>query len=177
MDRPKYSLILGQLFPIWPSQGFHFCFIGRERWLRISYFLAHLPPNGYRNMPFLDLGFICVVQSHHGLDKLSVRKCLAHLALQIFRRSDDDGNDKTTKEMRRSLMLLGSQFIRNKEHFFADKKLLIKDFWKVSGANILSQLLLAFIIAYVCCCFDILRCDANRVVCNVLKSYFNLFFV
>uniref|UniRef100_A0A0M3I3K2 C2H2-type domain-containing protein n=1 Tax=Ascaris lumbricoides TaxID=6252 RepID=A0A0M3I3K2_ASCLU len=49
--------------------------------------------------------------------------------------------------MRRSLMLLGSQFIRNKEHFFADKKLLIKDFWKVSGANILSQLLLAFIIA------------------------------
>uniref|UniRef100_A0A915BJ31 Uncharacterized protein n=1 Tax=Parascaris univalens TaxID=6257 RepID=A0A915BJ31_PARUN len=49
--------------------------------------------------------------------------------------------------MRRSLILLGSQFIRNKEHFFADRKLLVKDFWKVSGANILAQLLFALIIA------------------------------
>ncbi|KHN81922.1 Uncharacterized protein F44E2.9 [Toxocara canis] len=48
--------------------------------------------------------------------------------------------------MQRSVLRLASQFIRNKEHVFADKNSFAKDFWKISGISIFTQISFAIII-------------------------------
>ncbi|VDK50688.1 unnamed protein product [Anisakis simplex] len=48
--------------------------------------------------------------------------------------------------MRYSILRLASQFLRNKEHVFADRSVFVKDFWRVSGASVLTQIVVAVII-------------------------------